>query len=83
MRGVFNFETSQGIPHLHGIFEKCPEEDKETSPVDRRGERIPTEQRSDANTWRPWYNGCDPESAREEPAKGRVVGEVRKMAGEG
>lgn len=46
------------------------------------GREFQTEQRSDANTWRPWYNGCAPESAREEPAKGRVVGEVRKMAGE-
>ena len=46
------------------------------------GREFQMEQRSDANTWRPWYNGCVPERARVEPAKGRVVGEVRKMVGE-
>lgn len=41
MRGTFNFETRQGIPHLRVIFEKWLEEYEETSPVDLCGERIP------------------------------------------
>lgn len=41
MREAFNFETGQGIPHLHGIFEKWLEEYEEPSSVDLCGERIP------------------------------------------